>query len=503
MSELANLPSTSDVPENLGVNADEQAFGRALPPIPPDINSPSASGTVSLGSAIVWVGRGERSLAIWLQWLFVIAVTAVVSASVGAAIAQFDPLKPEKWLGISAPVDITNPSIKRSWDQVWQYRLTRPMNIAIIGVDHSEPGASPHQQSLDGRSDTLLVARLKPLDKLTTALALPRDTLAPIPGHGRRRINQANALGGPALVNKTLQENLGSLPIDRYVRINTLAFRELIDLLGGVEIFVPRPMEYTDRTQGLEIQLSAGWQTITGDQAEQFVRYRGDGLGDIGRVQRQQMLLKALRSRLASPDIWLRLPEILQRMQHYVDTNLSWEELTALLGFGLRQSSDRWQFVLLPGRFGTAKDGEAGAWIADENERSRLARELFQVNYEGPRRSSINSDAARDRYAFAYARIAIQNASGDPKAVDQVRTRLERLGFRQVYTIGPWSDTLRRTEVIVQTGRREVAELVKRRLGVGQLNPSSVGDLGSDLTLRLGRDWVKAVPPAPADPAIE
>ena len=181
MSELANLPSTSDVPENLGVNADEQAFGRALPPIPPDINSPSASGTVSLGSAIVWVGRGERSLAIWLQWLFVIAVTAVVSASVGAAIAQFDPLKPEKWLGISAPVDITNPSIKRSWDQVWQYRLTRPMNIAIIGVDHSEPGASPHQQSLDGRSDTLLVARLNPREKLTTVLSVPRDTLVSIP----------------------------------------------------------------------------------------------------------------------------------------------------------------------------------------------------------------------------------------------------------------------------------------------------------------------------------
>lgn len=495
------MADSASKPNAVGVDPNEQAFGQGLFPLDRSDLGRSDNNRSNLTSAIVWVGTGERSLSIWLQWLFVIAVTAVLSASVGAAIALFDPLKPEKW-GIEAPVDITNPSIKRSWDQGWQYRLTRPMNLAIIGVDHAEPGAPPHQQSLEGRSDTLLVARVNPREKMTTVLSVPRDTLADIPGHGRKRINQANALGGAALVTQTLRKNLNNLPIDRYIRINTVAFRELIDLLGGVEIFVPRPMEYRDRTQDLNIQLAAGWQTIAGDQAEQFVRYRGGGLGDIGRVQRQQMLLKALRQRLASPDIWLKLPSILQKIQHYIDTNLSWEELTALLGFGLRQSSDRWQFVLLPGRFGTAKDGDSGAWIADMNERSRLARELFQVNYKGPRRSSINSEATRDRFAFAYARIAIQNASGDPKAVDQVRTKLKRLGFRQVYTIDPWSDTLNHTQVIVQTGRQDVANLVKRRLGVGQLDQSSIGDLGSDLTLRLGRDWTNAVPPAPADPAL-
>ena len=489
----------------LGTSPEEQAFAQVLPPFEadPSLGESPRSRRRSIGSAIVWAGRGERSLAIWLQWLFVISVTAVLSASVGAAIALFDPLKPEKWLGLKAPVDITNPTIQRPWDQGWQYRLTRPINLAIIGVDHAEPGAARHQQTLTGRSDTLLVARINPRETMTTVLSVPRDTLVTIPGHGRQRINQANALGGPALVTQTLRKNLGNLPIDRYLRISTSAFRDLIDLLGGVEVFIPRPMQYRDRTQDLNIALEAGWQTITGDQAEQFVRYRGDGLGDIGRVQRQQMLLKALRQRLASPDVWLKLPQILQRVQHYVDTNLSWEELTAILGFGLRQSSDRWQFVLLPGRFSNAKDGVAGAWIMDENERSRIARDLFQVNYEGPQRSAINSTAVRDRFAYAYARIAIQNASGDEEAVEQVRTRLQRLGFRQVYTIDAWSDTLNHSQVIVQTGRQDIAELVQRRLGVGQLDLSSIGDLGSDLTVRLGRDWRKAMPPPPADPALD
>ena len=80
---------------------------------------------------------------------------------------------------------------------------------------------------------------------------------------------------------------------------------------------------------------------------------------------------------------------------------------------------------------------------------------------------------------------------------------MQRLGFRQVYTIDAWSDTLNHSQVIVQTGRQDIAELVQRRLGVGQLDLSSIGDLGSDLTVRLGRDWRKAMPPPPADPALD
>jgi anionic cell wall polymer biosynthesis LytR-Cps2A-Psr (LCP) family protein len=130
------------------------------------------------------------------------------------------------------------------------------------------------------------------------------------------------------------------VPIDRYVRVGTGAFEELVDLVGGVQIYVPKRMVYTDHSQGLYIDLQAGWQTLNGDQAEQFARFRGDAQGDIGRVQRQQMLLKALRERFTSPRIIPRLPQIIRVMLRYVDTNLSLEEVLALATFSLELDSD-------------------------------------------------------------------------------------------------------------------------------------------------------------------
>ena len=88
------------------------------------------------------------------------------------------------------------------------------------------------------------------------------------------------------------------------------------------------------------IDLEPGWQTLNGDQAEQFARFRKDNYGDIGRVQRQQMLLKALRQRLLSPKVLPRLPQIIRVMQQYIDTNLSLEEMLALVGFGLDLDKD-------------------------------------------------------------------------------------------------------------------------------------------------------------------
>jgi len=63
---------------------------------------------------------------------------------------------------------------------------------------------------------------------------------------------------------------LNNVPIDRYVRI-TNAFEELVDLLGGVEVFVPERMSRLQRHQQLEIDLDPGWQTLNGNQAQQFV----------------------------------------------------------------------------------------------------------------------------------------------------------------------------------------------------------------------------------------
>jgi len=123
-----------------------------------------------------------------------------------------------------------------------------------------------------------------------------------------------------------VSNTLGDVTVDRYVRVTTDAFKELVDLVGGVEVYVPERMYHKDVTQKLEIDLQEGWQNLNGDQAEQFARFRNQQYGDIGRVQRQQILLKALQQKIFSPTILPSLPKAVQVLQQYIDTNLSVEE---------------------------------------------------------------------------------------------------------------------------------------------------------------------------------
>lgn len=99
-------------------------------------------------------------------------------------------------------------------------------------------------------------------------LSIPRDSRVRIPGHGFTKINDANVHGGPTLAAEVVNNTLGGVTVDRYVRVTTDAFKELVDLVGGVEVYVPERMYHKDVTQKLEIDLQEGWQNLNGDQAE-------------------------------------------------------------------------------------------------------------------------------------------------------------------------------------------------------------------------------------------
>jgi LCP family protein required for cell wall assembly len=313
-------------------------------------------------------------------------------------------------------------------------------------------------------------------------LSIPRDTQVDIPGIGIAKINDANVEGGPALAARVVSRTLNDVPIDRYVRVTTDAFRELVDLVGGVEVFVPYPMKYEDVTQNLKIDLDVGWQTLNADQAEQFVRFRKYQNGDIGRVQRQQALLKALRQRLVSPTVLPRLPQAIRVIQQYVDTNLTPEEMLALVGFALKLEQDDFKMVLLPGRFSNAKEYLGSYWIVDSTGRERIMREYFQQNAGWTSLETPNSSSG--------VRIAIQNATNDPQVTSQVIRYLAEKNFRNVYVVQDWPSQQRQTQIIVQQGDLGAAATLKKVLGLGQLEASSTGDLKSDLTIRVGEDWL-------------
>ncbi|MBW4647080.1 MAG: LCP family protein [Kastovskya adunca ATA6-11-RM4] len=395
----------------------------------------------------------------------------------GATLALITPLSPVIVPHLGGGVE------GKPWRKNFQYRLARPVHILVMGIDRvlDTPESSP--DVFAGRSDTMLLLRLDPKDNSVNMLSIPRDTQVEIPGYGVTKINQANEEGGPELAARVTSRTLNNVPVDRYVRVTTDAFRELVDLVGGVEVYVPQQMQYEDATQHLKIDLEPGWQTLTGDQAEQFARFRSDNKGDIGRVQRQQVLLKALRQRIQSPAVLPRLPEAVRVMQQYIDTNLSLEEMLALVSFSLELDQDDFHMVLLPGRFSQPDEFVASYWLMNSQGRDRIMRQYFQQDIQ---QNSLYASPVRGRL-----RVAVQNATGETGVGDRVARYLREKGLENVYVIENWSDSRAETEIIAQQGDLETAATVKRLLGLGKVEASSTGDLDSDLTIRVGEDWLE------------
>lgn len=351
----------------------------------------------------------------------------------------------------------------------------------MLGID-SVPGvADTSPEIFKGRSDTVLLLRLNPESNSIRVLSIPRASQVQIPGIGLEKLSLAHERGGAVLATRVVSRNLNDVPIHRYVRISTSALRELVDQLGGVEMFVPKRMFYKDATQQLEIDLEPGWQTLNGDQAQQFARFREPSpSGDLSRLQRQQMLIKALRQRLTNPAVVPRLPRLTRIMQKYVDTNLTLEEMLAIVNFCLKLDSQNIQMTLLPGDLSPFSRDPSSYWIYPVGQ-NRVMTEYFGVSLAG-----VVSDPPTP---LKQLKIAIQNASGKPRLSQRLAQYLQAQGFANVYVISDWSDSQRQSQVIVQRGNLEAATELNQVLGVGSIEATASGDLASDLTIRVGQDW--------------
>lgn len=414
-----------------------------------------------------------------LIWTGIFGTTAVISAAAGAAFILTVPLPK------SAGEAAANPPLSDLWKSGFRYQVSRPVTLLLMGLDEARDIDGATETDLVGRTDTMLLARIDPDAQAINIMSIPRDTRVDIPGYGTDKINQANVEGGAELAAQTVSYNFNQVEIDRYVRVSTAAFREIVDLVGGVEVFVPKAMQYEDKTQGLVIDLEPGWQTLSGDEAEQFARFRQDDLGDIGRVQRQQILLKALRDRMLNPTVIAQLPQIVRILQSHIDTNLSTEEILALAGFGLQLEREALNMVMLPGRFSDPNEFNASYWVADTNSTNDVMERFFDAE---PAAVLANDTPQR---SISRLRIAVQNASRDPYIAQDVADRLRDEGFRNVYIVADWPDFNHQTKVIAQRGDLNGADFLEAVLGMGRVVADSTGDLESDFTIRVGDDWAE------------
>lgn len=214
---------------------------------------------------------------------------------------------------------------------------TEPMTILIMGVD-ARPGSAI---DIGVRPDALMVLRLDPETGTCRGLAIPRDSLAELPGYGETKINHALLLGGIPYQELVVELYLG-IDIDHYALIDFTGFEDLVDAVGGVTITVPASLASP--------WVPAGTYTIDGETALNHARYRGGPDGDFGRILRQQELIRALIASAGGKDLLLEANRLLPALQDHIRTDLSLEQLVSLARYYQSNcSGDGLQLQTIPG----------------------------------------------------------------------------------------------------------------------------------------------------------
>lgn len=201
------------------------------------------------------------------------------------------------------------------------------VTFLVMGVD-KRPGDV-------GRSDSMIVVTYDLAARRIALLSLPRDTWVPIPGYGYDKMNHSYAYGGEELAVSTVQQLL-DIPIDHYVTISFSGFQAVVNALGGVTIDAEKRMYYSDPYDtsmgpgGLLIDIQPGLQEMDGETALKYARFRMDGEGDLGRIRRQQQLVKAMIAKAATPAVIARIPQLIPALADTVDTDMSVMEMLQL-----------------------------------------------------------------------------------------------------------------------------------------------------------------------------
>lgn len=247
-------------------------------------------------------------------------------------------------------------------------------SVLVMGVDSN--GNRIGDTYSGTRTDTMLLVKPNLKEQSLNVISLPRDSKVYLDEMESRvgKLNAAHAIGGPDKTRRVIEDALG-VSVNKYVAVDFRAVRALVDAVGGIDIYVPQRMRYTDNTAKLRINLQPGWTHMDGKTAEGFLRFRHDAYGDIGRVRRQQQFIGALRNRLNSPDVVLRLPELISVVSRYVKTNLSTTELLQFANYAKKVPTQDTRFATLPGH--TSSREGTSYWIIDREETEQLLARLL------------------------------------------------------------------------------------------------------------------------------
>ncbi len=251
------------------------------------------------------------------------------------------------------------------------------VNFLLMGLD-------------DGgmRADTIMLASVDKKNKKVKILSIPRDTRVEVNGkHIKINATMGYKSREELMISKV--KEITGLPVHYYAEVDFDGFKEIIDILGGVDIDVPFDMDYDDPVQNLSIHFKKGPQHLDGQAAHDYVRFRhnnngsapGDyALGDPGRIHAQQEFLKELVKQKLKPRYLSKASKLAKAISEHVKTNFSVAEGLKYIKMLKKMDVETVETHMLPG--GSKTIGGASYYIYDETKTKQLIQEVFENTEE-------------------------------------------------------------------------------------------------------------------------
>jgi polyisoprenyl-teichoic acid--peptidoglycan teichoic acid transferase len=366
-------------------------------------------------------------------------------------------------------------------------RLQERMTVLVMGVDSN----GRNTERITGcRSDTMILVSMDPVDGKVGVVSIPRDSRVQISGnHGTDKINSAHAFGGPQLAVQTVSENF-CVPIDHYVVVDTQGLKGLSELLGPVEVLVEKEMHYHDWAAHLHIDLKPGLQVLDPGQVEQYVRFRHDAKGDIGRIERQQWFFRQAANKLKDPQFLLKLPDLIKLAYDNIQTDLSIEDMARIACFAKDIKPETVVTAMLPGQPQMINGGSY--WVPDIEAGKVVFNRILGIRSGGnfvdaPAVALTEEQIIDPELAPASASqispvthttkpmvVALKYSKGSEKAADQLERLLVEQGYRVRYKWLVPAAECAHEQIVQLSGRADDFATESLKQNIPDLAPYSV-----------------------------
>ena len=388
--------------------------------------------------------------------------------------------------------------VGRSAEDVPAQELGRT-TVLIMGLD-ARPGA----RAL--RSDSIIILTINPQSGSAGILSVPRDLAVRDPMTGETvKVNTIYGLGdirgypggGPEFMHQTLTELTG-YPIDYYVTVNFDGFKQIIDLINGIEIDVAKDIidkEYPTEDYGVEeLFIPKGYQHMDGELALKYARTRHAD-SDYGRAARQQQVIMAIKDKITQPgqmaSLLPRIPGLAIAMANSVQTNMPVERAIALARALDKANLENVTRVVIDSKMGKVTDDPKWGYllVPDMTKLHAAAAAIFADAPDSP----SAEEAVRQIIQAEAARIVILNGTQEKGLAAKSQANLVTNGFN-VITVGN-ADSADYTETwLVTHGDRTPAtvEALARWLNIppDRIRSEQPSDQ-VDVTIIVGADQVQ------------